>query len=398
MKRLWLGWSTAERVLYPLIIATVVATITVVVFTSNSGSTEPESTEIAGPSTTSVSSTTSSGSSTTTTSTLPPGPPSPLNGLPVADEELLDRRVVPVKIDNDSTSPRPQSGLQDADAVLEYLCYSDSTRFLVLFHHSDSEYLGPVRSLRPTDSTIVARLGPVIFFTGGQQYIRTLTLSRGVNYIGHQYPEYWDLDAPGPHEFTRYTTTLNLRQLADEVGYPDEFYGGLYEIAPWDSPPTETASDITLRWSGIQTIRWVYEDGVYKRYANGDPDLWLDEEGVARWVEAERSGESLESVATEIVEDGHGGQLAYDVLVVIKGHESYAWPPEGVHGSPVPQIQTTGDGELLIFYGGRVLEGTWERAAYTDEFLLFDNEGNPATVPPGIPWISIFPDDYSITY
>lgn len=388
--------------LYTLVIVGLVIVIGMVLESRIAGEGDTPTTDIAGPSTTvdtTVTSTTRP--SSTTTTTLPPGPPSPINGLPVADEDLLDRLVVPVKVDNETTVTRPQSGLQNADAVIEYLCYADSTRYMVIFHSDDSDWVGPIRSIRPTDSTLVARMGPAIFASAGSDYIRALTLERGVNYIRYDVFGWEDLDAPGPFWVRKYSSTFDMREAADEQGYDDEFYGWLYEVAEWESLPADDADTITLQWSGIYTVEWVYEDGVYKRFANGAADMWLDEEGATRWAQAEYNGESLEAVAAEIVESGHGGQLEYDVLVVLKGEQSIRFPPEWSTKAATPQTQTLGENQMLIFYQGRVLEGTWERSGFTDAYLLFDNEGNPVTVPPGLPWISIFPDNstvYPLTY
>jgi hypothetical protein len=244
-------------------------------------------------------------------------------------------------------------------------------------------------------------MGPVVFASAGSDYIRALTLERGVNYIRYDIFGWEELDAPGPFWVRKYSSTYDMREAADEAGYDDELYGWLYEIAAWDSLPPEHANTITLQWSGIFTVEWVYEDGVYKRFANGEADMWLDEEGANRWGQAEYNGESLSQVAAEITEAGHGGQLEYDVLVVLLGEQSIHIPPEWSTKAPTPQTQTLGENDLLIFYQGRVLEGTWERSSFTDEYQLFDDEGNPVTVPPGLPWISIFPDNsniYPLTY
>ena len=83
--------------------------------------------------------TTTSTSTTTTTTTLPPIAGT-INGLP-ADDDLVDRRVVAVKIDNHPKA-RPQSGLQSADAVYEILVEGGLTRFIALFHQSDDTYVG----------------------------------------------------------------------------------------------------------------------------------------------------------------------------------------------------------------------------------------------------------------
>ena len=50
-----------------------------------------------------------------------------------------------MKIDN-HWDARPQSGIQEADAVYELPVESGLTRFIALFHQSDSAYLGPMRS------------------------------------------------------------------------------------------------------------------------------------------------------------------------------------------------------------------------------------------------------------
>ncbi|MCP3976979.1 MAG: DUF3048 domain-containing protein, partial [bacterium] len=102
-----------------------------------------------GATTVASSTTTTSTSTTTTTTTLGPQNPSPLNGLNVEDPELLERRAIAVKVDN-HWNARPQSGIQEADMVYELLVEGGLTRFIAVFHHSDSGYVGPIRSLRPT--------------------------------------------------------------------------------------------------------------------------------------------------------------------------------------------------------------------------------------------------------
>ena len=69
---------------------------------------------------------------------------SALTGLEIAPELWLKRprRVLAFKIDN-NINARPQSGLQEADAVFELLVEGGMTRFLAFFHDKSSTYLGP---------------------------------------------------------------------------------------------------------------------------------------------------------------------------------------------------------------------------------------------------------------
>src|SRR5665811_669409 len=128
--------------------------------------------------TTTIEATTTTTSSTTTT-TLVPGIAPTINGLP-GEEGTEDRRVVAVKIDNHPLA-RPQSGIQDADAAYEVLVEGGLTRFIALFHQSDSDYVGPNLSGRPTDSTLMAPLGGVFQISGAQSWVQDIFKLDGIH-------------------------------------------------------------------------------------------------------------------------------------------------------------------------------------------------------------------------
>ena len=69
---------------------------------------------------------------------------SPFTGVELPPELWLKRprRVLAFKIDNNINS-RPQSGIQEADAVFEILVEGGMTRFLAFFYDKVSTYLGP---------------------------------------------------------------------------------------------------------------------------------------------------------------------------------------------------------------------------------------------------------------
>ena len=92
---------------------------------------------------------------------------SPFTGKELPPELWLKRprRVLAFKIDNNINS-RPQSGIQEADAVYEILVEGGMTRFLAFFYDKISTYLGPIRSARPTDPTIVRPFGGILVVSG----------------------------------------------------------------------------------------------------------------------------------------------------------------------------------------------------------------------------------------
>lgn len=327
------------------------------------------------PTTSSTASTTTTSSTTTTTE--PIGPVEPLNGLPVEndelidpDDELVDRRVIAVKIDNHPNA-RPQSGLELADGVFEILVEGGLTRFVALFHTTDVDYVGPIRSGRPTDPTVLNPMGATFVLSGAQPWVSSLIAARGVNMIGEVAGTYRMSHRYAPHNL--YGDTNRLRETADGRGYPDEFGLPVYDIAGWEEPPTETAETIQLSWAPGNLVIWQYDDGEYLRFLGTSAHNWVDREGET-------------------------GQLSAEVLVVIVGTKYTASPPAGRKGSSVPATDLTGSGAAYVFHQGTVMEGTWERESYEEPFELKDADGEPMTVPPGRPWVSFFLANRTISW
>ena len=92
---------------------------------------------------------------------------SPFTGLELSPEIWLKRprRVIAFKVDN-NLNARPQSGLQEADTVMEILVEGGMTRFLAFFMDKASSYVGPIRSARPTDPTMVRPYGGILVVSG----------------------------------------------------------------------------------------------------------------------------------------------------------------------------------------------------------------------------------------
>jgi hypothetical protein len=334
-----------------------------------SSTTDGETTTTTGAATTTSGSTTTTTEGATTTVGYD-GPVEPLNGLPVADAALTERRVMAVKIDNHPNA-RPQSGLELADGVIEILVEGGFTRFIALFHSTDTDYLGPIRSGRPTDPSMLKAMGATFTISGAQPWVVEYIVGRDINLIGEVAGTYRVSHRAAPHNL--YGDTEGLRETADGRGYSDEFLGPLYEVGPWANLPEESAELISLSWATGNLINWQYTSDGYLRFVGTSAHNWIDR-------------------------DGNGDQLTFDVLVVLVGDPYSASPPAGVRGQSLPATTTVGSGNAYIFHQERVLAGTWSRDAIEEPFALFDLEGNPIVVPPGRPWISLLPSDRTITW
>ena len=79
-------------------------------------------------------------------------------------------RCVSIKIDNDSSAARPQTGIDAADIVWDEVVEGEATRFLAMFQSQVPDVVGPVRSVRLTDPLIVWPVGGVFAYSGGAKY------------------------------------------------------------------------------------------------------------------------------------------------------------------------------------------------------------------------------------
>ena len=105
----------------------------------------------------------------TTTTTKPSGRIAPLSGLPDPSGVALTRPALTVKIENDPNS-HPQWGVEQADVVYEEIVNGGITRLAAIFNQNAPGKIGPVRSVRPTDTAIVWPLGGIFAYSGGAQY------------------------------------------------------------------------------------------------------------------------------------------------------------------------------------------------------------------------------------
>ena len=299
------------------------------------------------------------------------GPVSPVNGFPVDNQALIDRKLVAVKIDNHWSS-RPQSGLEKADAVFEMVVESGITRFIALFHHSDSDWTGPMRSARPTDWTLVKPLNGVLLVSGGQPWITRQFPNNGVALIGDLGPPLtsrWR-QRKAPHNL--YVNTYEARRVSEERRHDPAPPPQLFPRGPFNGPDWAAAASIFFDWSDTMDATWSWDGARYVRTVEGQPHRWQNREGTVI------------------------GQITADVLVVLMA-ERYRACPSG-SGSCVPAWRTVGENRAMVFAEGRYAEGRWHRSDAGDWFTVTNPAGNPIVVPPGRMWIMIYPENSEVIW
>ncbi|MEA2023392.1 MAG: DUF3048 domain-containing protein [Actinomycetota bacterium] len=352
---------------HTLRISVLIAAMALLAAACSSGADDTTTTTAVAVSSTTTEATTTTTPTTTTTSTttttLAPGIAPTINGLP-GDEDLYERRVIGVKIDN-HPSARPQSGLQEADAVYEVLVEGGLSRFIAMFHQSDGEFVGPNRSGRPTDSALMAPLDGAFQISGAQPWVKDIFRKNGVNVVyDNGITTFRMSHRKAPHNL--YTSTPAIRDYSDDQGWPDEAPEALFAYGTEPTATTAAATKITFDWSAQPNVVWEWDGEQYLRFNKTTPHEWVDA-------------------------DGETGQVAFDMLVVLKGDQYIASSPSGA-GSSVPAVHTTGSGEALVFHSGGVFEATWERDTVQDMIRVVDDAGNDVILPAGRVWINMYPD------
>jgi hypothetical protein len=312
---------------------------------------------------TTSSSSTSTSTTSTTSTTIGESAESLVNGLEVENANLLDRRVLAVKIDNHPRA-RPQSGIDQADMVIEMLV-EGITRFITIWHESDSDYLGPNRSGRPTDAEVLPAFNePTFTISGAQGWVQNMITGNGVNLIKELSEGTFRISGrSAPHNL--YVDTFVLRETADEREYPDlPPEGPIWEFGPLPTDATP-ASSVNIGFSGNPVVwDWDETEGLWLRTASGQEIMVRDEEG------------------TET-------RLGVPVMVALYV-EQYS-------NNGLPSSHTIGSGEAYVFADGEYVQGTWERQEMTDWFTLTDADGNVIPVPPGKIWVSLVPSGSGLT-
>src|SRR5487761_1266915 len=106
---------------------------------------------------------------TTVTTTLPHYSVAPLTGIPDPSGLSLKRPALTVKIEN-TPEALPQWGINQADVVYEEIVNGGITRLAAIFNSHAPAKVGPVRSVRPTDTQVVWPLQGIFAYSGGAAY------------------------------------------------------------------------------------------------------------------------------------------------------------------------------------------------------------------------------------
>ncbi|HMF03691.1 MAG TPA: DUF3048 domain-containing protein [Acidimicrobiia bacterium] len=286
----------------------------------------------------------------------PPDAVQPLTGLTPAGDSLT-RPALEVKIDNaDERGVRPQAGIDVADVVYEEQVEGNVTRFLTIFNSTVPDQVGPIRSVRATDPNVVWPLGGVFAYSGGAPQNVDLIHQAPVNAIdesGAGNAMFRDRSRPAPHNLFGHPADLVAKG-----GQPVPPKALFQYLGKNEQPAGDPAAAVHLGFIPPYDPTYTYDAA---------SNTWKRTYGLAPFTSA--SGQQVAPT---------------NVVVQLTNYEGGA-------GNPTAEGQTVGQGDVVVFTGGKVVRGRWNRPAKEQPAQYVDAAGKPIKLQPGRTWVELLP-------
>jgi hypothetical protein len=316
------------------------------------------------------------------TKTSPPPPPiAPLTGLIVAPgSPFLTRGALAIKIENTPDS-RPQSGLENADIVVEEQVEGGITRFIAIFQSHDARVVGPVRSARPEDPDLLRQYGAILAFSGGAQYVidhirRTPNIVMlGPDQAGDAF--FRVSYRAAPHNLYSSTTALYRvarGQAKNPPTPPFRFSPVVPTPAPSPSPsPSASPTPAPIVKDG-RSLAINFSTSTYKA-------VW-------RWSPVAKAYLRSEGSVPHRVASGK--QLSAQNILVLSV-SIYQSKHRDAAGHTTPIARVAGSGKAVLFRNGVQIVGKWSRASLKDPMVFTTTIGTPLLFDPGVTWVELVP-------
>lgn len=266
-----------------------------------------------------------------------------------------------VMIDNHSNA-RPQSGLDKADLVYEFICETGITRFLAAFYYQDPGKVGPIRSARYYFVQIAkAYNAPYVHIGGNMDAMALLKELKvrdmcGITNAGGYFYRDTSFHRKPPHN--TYTTSELILKGAKAKGYP---LVPLPELPTGELEGGEAAHEVEITYAKRNVVEWVYREDSkqYQRFINGNPHRTLE-----------------------------GGDILADNIVIIEAPvKTVTVPVDGVQS----EIDIIDSGRAIFIRDGRMFAGSWSKQSPEEHFSFTLADGSTFKFKPGIVWIQQVP-------
>ena len=300
-----------------------------------------------------------------------PKPPqilNPLTNLPVQSENCLKRRLLLVSLDN-VLNARPHYGIFFADLVYEMPVEGGASRILAVFYTGEHEVIGPVRSARLYMVDIAREWQGVFAHCGGSQESLNL-LARGyVNWINEitRGAYFWrDRSRRAPYNVMTSTELLyQYIERRDWALYQTPRGFRFYDEGEWNHRRYAQADVVRVHYR-LAHNNYIFNrtTGLYARYIGETPFI-----------------------------DANNGAQLHVANIIVQHVESRVIDAEGRL-----RIDLVGEGTAMLFTGGTVQYGTWQRANIDSPTIFLNERGEEWRLNSGQTWIQIADRNVTVRY
>jgi len=264
------------------------------------------------------------------------------------------RPAIGIKIDNNAVA-RPQTGLNGADVVYDIIVEGGITRFLAMFQANDVPRIGPVRSARTSDISIMSAFNnPIFAFSGGNDgVLDAVAVAPVVSVTESSGRSAFERDPSRYAPFNLYTSTAGLYTAArGEPGVPNtQFtFRAEGEASVTGRPVRGVSIDI-----GFETVTYTWNGTGWDRATNGEPTI---------------------DTASGVVSPRN----------VIVQFTTYTTSPADASS---PDALTVGQGKAWVLTDGKIVEGRWARGVATAPLQYLDAGNAPIALTPGQTWVEL---------
>lgn len=295
----------------------------------------------------------------------PTAEPIPVDYAPLTGYRVkvgsLDHPVLMAKIDNNPEA-RPQVGLNQADIVFEELVEGGLSRYLVVWHSTIPNEIGPIRSIRPMDPDIASPFRGIIAYSGGQQrFVQMMGATRVKNLIHGQAGTdqfiFRSDEMIAPHD-----VIVRARKLVDKRSNLQPPAPAFQFARATDLPSAvqfgKSSKRLVTSFSSLNSPSWKYDNktGKYKRFqAGGAKDV-----------------------------DYTGSQLtAVNVIAQMVGESS--------EFGYVPRALVVGRGVAWISSGGKTVKAKWVKKNRNAMTVYTLANGDEVVLARGRTWVELVP-------
>ncbi len=290
----------------------------------------------------------------------------PLSGAEPDNKDLITRPAIAVKVENAQIA-YPLSGLQDAELVYEEVVEGGVTRFMAIYHCTDSTKVGPVRSARVVDPGIMVPITRILAYSGQNAPVlkaleeaEIVRLDEGAAKGGMERIPREGLTS----EHTLYADTKRLRAVGDGK-YDEPPPEGIFEFGDLEGGG-KSARSVDIVFSDFTKVHYAFSGGAYRRFQPPEQAFELEGEG----------------------------QLEVENVLIEEHEVNNSETIVDVNNNPSTEIaDETGRGRAVLFRDGKAIEGSWVRKSKEDVVSFETKSGDAMVFAPGAIWIHLVPSD-----